>query len=205
MMDPNTDPTRPYQLFYRGPFSQWYKSTFYVDGIKYTHAEQWMMAEKARLFNDKETLAKILAADNPRKQKKLGREVRGFKDGKWKSSRLHIVVKGNLAKFSQDKKLKEMLLKTGDRIIVEASPVDTIWGIGLRESDPRAQDMKTWRGLNLLGEALMRVRKVLREEDIEDKLSKKTKEGSNVQPSERKSSTSKKGKTLPKSRRKVKN
>ena len=117
-----------------------------------------MMAEKARLFGDSETRAKILASDSPREHKALGRQVRGFDQALWERERLAIVIRGNLAKFGQDPDLRRALLATGDRLMVEASPIDRIWGVGLRADDPRVHDPKSWRGLNLLGEALVAVR-----------------------------------------------
>ena len=143
-------------------FSQWYEAPFTVDGATYPTAEHWMMVEKARLFGDGDALARILAAGNPGAAKQYGREVRGFEDGPWYAARWDIVVRGNLAKFGQNAQLGAFLATTGDRVLVEASPVDRIWGIGLAEDDARAQDPERWRGLNLLGFALMEVRGRLR-------------------------------------------
>ncbi|MFK7738842.1 MAG: NADAR family protein [Planctomycetota bacterium] len=140
------------------PFGQWTRSHFDVDGVTYTHAEQYMMAEKARLFGDDEMLQRILAAEDPSTQKKLGQRVRGFDEAVWLAQRMDIVVRGNRAKFSQSAKLLRILCETGRRTLVEASPMDFIWGIGLRADDPRAFDRAQWRGENLLGEALMVVR-----------------------------------------------
>lgn len=158
---------KPYLLFYKGYLSQWHPSVFVVDGVQYNCAEHWMMAEKARLFRDKDTLAKILAADNPRLQKSLGRRVRGFKEGTWKAHRFKIVVAGNVHKFEQNPKLLRRLLGTDSRMLVEASPRDFIWGVGLRENDRRAADKKTWRGQNLLGFALMEARKILSDRGVQ--------------------------------------
>lgn len=143
------------------PFSQWTRSHFEIDGVVYTHAEQFMMAEKARLFGDDAMRARILAANDPSTQKKLGQAVRGFVEEPWRERRLDIVVAGNLAKFSQSDKLRRALADTGDRELVEASPFDRIWGIGLRADDPRAHDKAQWQGENLLGSALAEVRKQL--------------------------------------------
>ena len=144
------------------PFSQWTYSEFEVDGVQYTHGEQFMMAEKARLFGDEEHRTSILAAAHPREQKRLGRQVRGFSSKRWIAARLEIVQRGNLAKFSQDEELLAALLATGERVLAEASPSDRIWGIGLKDSDPRALDPAQWPGQNLLGNVLMRVREILR-------------------------------------------
>ena len=146
----------------RSPFSNWYPSTFQVDNITYYRMEQFMMAEKARLFGDQETLAKIMATTNPREHKELGRQVKGFDKAKWDAVARDVVYKGCLAKFSQNPALKKALLATEGTSMVEASPVDRIWGIGLAEDDPRALDRSTWLGLNWLGEVLDRVREELK-------------------------------------------
>lgn len=142
--------------------SQWYPTVFVVDGVRYATAEHYMMAEKARLFGDEETREKIVAAAHPSLAKKLGREVRGFNNATWEQHRFDIVVRGNEAKFGQNEMLRVFLLNTGERVLVEASPVDRIWGIGLTGQDVRAQDPAQWRGLNLLGFALMAARSRLR-------------------------------------------
>lgn len=148
-------------LFWDGPFSQWEPCNFVVNGIEYNCAEQYMMAEKARFFEDEETLNEIMDTDDPREQKRLGRLVEGFDENRWNEVAIEIVVKGNLAKFSQNPELKKILLDTESRILVEASPYDKIWGIGLRETDPRALDREQWLGTNWLGEALSQVRDTL--------------------------------------------
>lgn len=153
-------------LFWQPPgvFGQWTESRFEVDGETYRCAEQYMMAEKARLFGDEEIRRKILASESPREHKALGREVRGFDAATWERERLAIVVRGNLAKFRQNPAMLAALLQTGARTMVEASPIDRIWGVGLRADDPRIHDPALWRGLNLLGEALMEVRAILQRE-----------------------------------------
>jgi hypothetical protein len=139
-------------------FSQWYDAPFHVDGRRYATAEHWMMAEKARLFGDEAALARVLAKDDPAAAKAAGRGVRGFDEATWRRHRFEIVVRGNRAKFAQHAALHAFLAGTGDQVLVEASPVDAVWGIGLAANDPRAQDPARWRGLNLLGFALMTVR-----------------------------------------------
>lgn len=143
-------------------FSQWYESPFVDEDQTYLTAEHYMMAKKAELFGDENAKAKVLASKTPGEAKKLGRTVVGFNDDVWLDHRFDIVVSANLAKFSQDHELKDFLLNTGDRILVEASPVDRIWGIGLAADDPRASDPNKWQGLNLLGFALMCVREKLK-------------------------------------------
>jgi ribA/ribD-fused uncharacterized protein len=141
--------------------SQWWPAAFEIGGIRYPSAEVYMMSEKARLFNDHEVLKKIIACSSPAAAKKLGREVRNFNEEDWNRNRFEVVVRGNQAKFEQNKELRQFLLSTRDRVLVEASPVDKIWGIGLAETDPHAGNPEKWKGLNLLGFALMKVRSML--------------------------------------------
>ncbi|MFJ6214657.1 NADAR family protein [Streptomyces sp. NPDC092296] len=141
-----------------GCLSQWWPSAFTVDGVEYATAEHWMMAGKARLFGDEEALGRILAARTPAEAKKLGRLVRGFREEEWEQRRFELVVAGSTAKFGQDPALTAYLLGTRQRVLVEASPQDRVWGIGLAADDERAADPARWRGLNLLGFALMAAR-----------------------------------------------
>ncbi|MEU6464754.1 NADAR family protein [Streptomyces sp. NPDC046976] len=138
--------------------SQWWPSPFVVDGRRYATAEHWMMAAKARLFGDAEAERHVLAAAHPAQAKKAGRLVRGFDEAIWERERFRIVVEGSVHKFAADPALRAFLLNTGDRVLVEASPVDRVWGIGLTADDEAAQDPERWRGLNLLGFALMEAR-----------------------------------------------
>jgi ribA/ribD-fused uncharacterized protein len=147
-----------FTFFWSGPFSQWQGCRFVIDGVAYNCAEQYMMAEKARLFGDDEALKQILAAKSPRTQKALGRKVRNFSPSRWDACCREVVYRANWAKFTQNEDLKQLLLATAGTTLVEASPKDTIWGIGLAEDDPRAQERATWRGKNWLGETLTRVR-----------------------------------------------
>jgi ribA/ribD-fused uncharacterized protein len=117
-----------------------------------------MMAEKARLFHDEATRALILQASHPDQAKKLGRRVQNFDEARWNAVRFEVVVRGNAAKFSQHPELRQYLLQTAPCVFVEASPVDAIWGIGLAQDHPNATNPAEWRGLNLLGFALMKVR-----------------------------------------------
>jgi ribA/ribD-fused uncharacterized protein len=141
--------------------SQWWMAKFEVAGTSYLHAEGYMMAEKARLFGDKETRAKILGAAHPAEAKNLGRHVSGFDEDRWRSQRYAIVVRGNLAKFGQHDDLRRYLRSTSPRVLVEASPMDLVWGIGLAERDDRGSRPSDWRGMNLLGFALGEVRERL--------------------------------------------
>gem|GEM_PF-168162 len=144
-------------------FSQWYAlAPFPHEGTRYFTAEQFMMAAKARLFEDHETLASILVEPDPGKVKALGREVRGYDDARWAAARFDAVTTGSVAKFSSTPELRAYLLATGDEVLVEAAPRDCIWGIGLGRQNALVSQPAKWRGLNLLGFALMRARERLR-------------------------------------------
>ncbi|MGV9891202.1 NADAR family protein [Streptomyces sp. NPDC003395] len=142
--------------------SQWWPSPFVVDDVRYATAEHWMMAGKARLFGDAEAERRVLAARSPAQAKKEGRLVRGFDEAVWARERFAIVVEGSVHKFTAHADLREFLLNTGDRVLVEASPVDRVWGIGLAADDEAATRPDSWRGPNLLGFALMEARRRLR-------------------------------------------
>lgn len=142
--------------------SQWWPAPFQVDGIRYSSAEQYMMAEKARLFSDAAALAAILQTHSPKHIKQLGREVRGFISAEWDACRVAAVEKGNFAKFTQNPALLEYLRGTKTKVLVEASPYDRIWGIGLGREHLDIKNPLKWKGLNLLGFALMRVRDVVK-------------------------------------------
>lgn len=156
-------------FFYRTEniYSQFHPCAFTVDGILYDCAEKFMMAEKARLFKDGDTLDAILTTPgtNPRGIKALGRCVQGFDEDKWETHREKIVYNGNYAKFSQNPSLKKQLISTGEAMLVEASPSDKIWGIGLSEKTAAATPPPLWPGLNLLGKAIMKVRDTLVSEE----------------------------------------
>ncbi|WP_239376239.1 NADAR family protein [Frankia sp. Cj5] len=145
-----------------GCLSQWWPSAFTVDGLRYPTAEHFMMERKARLFGDMAAARAVLAAADPAAAKKHGRQVRGFDEAVWSECSFDIVVQGNAAKFDQHPPLRNYLLGTGERVLVEASPLDRVWGIGLAADDARAQAPSAWPGRNLLGFALMRVRAMLR-------------------------------------------
>ncbi|MFC3502600.1 NADAR family protein [Micromonospora krabiensis] len=147
----------------RGCLSQWWPAPFRDGERVFATAEHWMMWHKAMLFGDDELATQILAAAHPHRAKALGRRVRDFDQERWEARRYEIVVAGSTAKFGQHPDLRAFLLATGDRVLVEASPLDRIWGIGLAADDPRAGDPRDWRGDNLLGFALMEARAALRE------------------------------------------
>jgi ribA/ribD-fused uncharacterized protein len=144
-----------------GCLSQWWPTAFTVDGITFRSAEHYMMWRKAVLFDDRDSAGRIVAASHPRDAKMLGRRVRNFDERAWDEQRFDIVVQASVAKFGQHEELREFLLGTGRRVLVEASPTDAIWGIGLPATDGRAGDPTRWRGLNLLGFALMQARAAL--------------------------------------------
>lgn len=141
--------------------SQWWPSPFEVDDTVYPTAEHWMMSQKARLFGDDETASRILTAESPKEVKQLGREARGFDAAVWDDKKFGIAQEGSFHKFGQNAELRDYLLSTKDLVLVEASPVDHVWGIGLAAGDPDAPNPLRWRGENLLGFALMRARERL--------------------------------------------
>ena len=147
-----------FTFFWSGVFSQWYFAEINIDGMSYDCCEQYMMYKKAMLFNDIDIANQIMATKSPKNQKALGRKVSGFNKAKWDAIAKQVVYDANYAKFTQHVQLLEELLNTGNTTIVEASPYDRIWGIGLSASDPRAQDRNQWRGTNWLGEVLTQVR-----------------------------------------------
>ncbi|GAA4330944.1 NADAR family protein [Flaviaesturariibacter amylovorans] len=142
--------------------SQWYPLPFEWEGNRYATAEHWMMAGKARLFGDTAMLEQILAAPSPKEAKALGRKVRGFEPDTWNAQCFELVVQGNVHKFGQHPAAMAYLLGTGNKVIVEASPSDAIWGIGHAQGSSEAADPAKWRGQNLLGFALMEARDRLR-------------------------------------------
>ncbi|MBK9983575.1 MAG: NADAR family protein [Saprospiraceae bacterium] len=144
-------------------FSQWFECPFIVDNITYKTSEHWMMAHKALLFGDKVNFEKIINCNKPGEAKELGRQVSGYDDRVWQENKFEIVKLGNIHKFNQHPPNAEYLLKTDDRILVEASPVDTIWGIGLSQDSKDIDNIYAWRGENLLGFVLMETRDFLKE------------------------------------------
>lgn len=150
-----------FTLFYGGVFSQWYHSPMTIDGVEYDCAEQYMMAQKARVFGDEQALEEIMASSNPAEQKAIGRRVKGFDRRQWDSISRDVVMRASLAKFTDNPKLRAQLLRTEGTLLVEASPTDVIWGIGLDERDPRCHDQREWRGTNWLGQVLTDLREHL--------------------------------------------
>lgn len=142
-------------------YSQWYLSNFKINDINFCCCEQFMMYKKALHFNDIDIMTKILETKIPKEHKKLGRSVANFDDEKWNIVADEYVFQGNYAKFSQNEELKEKLLSTNDKIIIEAAPYDSRWGSGLNIEDTIASKIEDLKGENRLGKAIMRVREEL--------------------------------------------
>lgn len=163
--------TGTHLFFLKGPFSQWHPSDFQMSLrpggplLKFNCAEQYMMAAKAHLFGDNETLEKIMAVQQqrspqeaPKQQKALGREVKGFDPAVWNEHARPIVFRGNWAKFAQNADMAERLDLTFDKHLVEGAHYDPVWGVGLAWDDPAITDPANWKGTNWLGLVLMAVR-----------------------------------------------
>jgi ribA/ribD-fused uncharacterized protein len=147
--------------FIRGVFSQWHPTVFVIDELRFVTAEQWMMFAKAKLFNDDERAAAILRAEDPAEQKRLGQQIKAFDQERWDRWKITIVYRGNRAKFQQNEGASRQLRSTAPAMLVEANPRDWIWGVGWSFDDPRASDPNEWRGQNLLGRVLTKVRQDL--------------------------------------------
>ena len=147
--------------FWGSELSNWYNCRFTYKGHVFHNSEQAFMWEKALYFNDDEIAELILNTPDPRANKELGRSVKNFNKNEWMKVSYSIMINVNFIKWSSNKKLKELLLSTGEKTLVEASPSDTIWGIGLHWKDDLVLDENNWKGANLLGYALMEVRKRL--------------------------------------------
>ena len=146
------------RLFYGGFMSNWYPAPFVVSGVEYSCSEQYFMARKAMAFSDDAALEAIMATTNPAKQKAIGRSVKGFDERLWRCLSYGAMKNACREKFTQNPYLRRLLSDTGREILVEASPTDVVWGIGLDERDLRAHCPWMWRGTNWLGLVLMEVR-----------------------------------------------
>ena len=151
------NPEEPY-----GFLSNWYHSDFKSDGIDFSSMEQFMMYQKAVLFQDDRIAQQILETEDVAKIKELGRCVSGYDDRLWNGIRQIVVYEGLLAKFSQNAELRQALIATGDAVLAECAVRDQIWGIGLSMTDERKFSPAQWKGKNLLGYALMMVRERMR-------------------------------------------
>ena len=154
---------QPMVLFWKddeenGCFSNWYRKPFVIDDFTYLHVEQYMMAQKAKLFHDSERYTAILRSTNPWECKDLGKQVKPFDSKAWDAVRYDVVKTANRAKYEQNPDLMARLLSTGNAILAEASPKDNIWGIGLDASAASEMNPSEWPGQNLLGKILMELR-----------------------------------------------
>lgn len=154
--------TDKFIFFWGGTYSQWCPSHFNIDGVEYNCAEQYMMAKKALMFHDIDSYRNIMISDKPDDQKALGKMVTAFHKPTWEKYCRKIVYDGNMAKFTQNPAMLRELIASGNREIVEASPQDRIWGIGLHETHPDILDKTKWQGTNWLGIAIMEVREILK-------------------------------------------
>jgi ribA/ribD-fused uncharacterized protein len=156
--------TDTHLFFWKEKFSNWFFSPivftdpFSGASINFTCTEQAFMYFKAITFDDYETANKIIAAQTPKEQKELGRQVKNFNQGVWDDEKFACMYWANAMKYTQHENLKAELIATTPLKLVEASPVDKIWGIGLAEDNPLALDEATWQGQNLLGECLTQLR-----------------------------------------------
>lgn len=153
--------TDKFVFFYGGYLSQWHPCEFFVDGMTFNCAEQYFMHEKAKLFGDGEIARMVMEAEHPKIQKALGKRVTNFNEEKWNTVKQDVALFGNWAKFLYNEELAVQLIGTRNKILVEASPYDKVWGVGLPEDDPAIDNPDNWLGQNLLGIALMRVRSLL--------------------------------------------
>jgi hypothetical protein len=160
--------TDTHVYFYGSCYSQWAMRSFELDRNLFNCCEQYMMYKKAKLFGDHESAMKIWSSCDPSIQKKLGRKVKNFDKDKWEAIAKEVVYDANYAKFTQNEDCLKELMASGDKIIVEASPYDCIWGIGMSCDDPGITDPKNWRGTNWLGEAIMKVRENIRKQEKEN-------------------------------------
>lgn len=170
-----------FTFFYGGYASQWAASKFIIDDVEYNCAEQYMMAQKAILFGDNDALDIIMGTDNPKIQKATGRLVKNFNQTVWEQNAKLFVYRANFAKFTQNQDFLEWLLSTDGTTLVEASPWDAIWGIGLDANDPLAKNRSTWQGTNWLGEIITQVRRDIM--TLRKSMAPKTRQGYSLKPS----------------------
>jgi len=149
---------KKYTFFWGGSYSNWYMSDFTIDGLTFCCNEQYMMYMKAMTFNDKDTANRILAVRDPKSHKALGRQVKGFDNTKWDEVKEDIVYTGLKAKYTQNKTLLNRIINDKSELYVEASPFDKVWGIGLSELDARKIPESEWKGQNLLGKLLTKLK-----------------------------------------------
>jgi len=156
--------TEKYFFFWKHRLSQWHIVNFTVNGVVFNCCEMYMMYHKALLMGDSEAAEEILREKNPSNHQKLGRQIKNFNQELWDMNKYCIVLGGNLARFMQSPPCRELLLATGDKILVEASPYDKVWGVALSADNPDILDETKWRGENLLGKVLTQVREVIKQD-----------------------------------------
>lgn len=150
-------PNEPY-----GFLSNWYMSSFDLEGVHYSSMEQYIMYHKCMLFGDQATAKKVLLTDDPSEQQKLGKLCSGYINGVWAGARQAIAMRGLLAKFSQNTDLREQLINTNDAYLVECAHSDKIWACSIRLNESERFDAAKWTGQNILGFALMNVREIIK-------------------------------------------
>lgn len=151
--------TDKHVLFWGSIFSNFAPAPFTVDGIQFYNSEQYFMYQKAKVFNDDETAKLIVkVGKNPKEAKRLGRMVKNYDDNVWNDIRFDAMYNAIKLKFDNNEPLKKELMSYNDKTFVEASPIDRIWGIGMSEDNPDADDESKWKGQNLLGKALTKLR-----------------------------------------------
>lgn len=148
-------------LFFRSWLSNWTTSPMLIDDVNYSCVEQYMMSMKARRFGDFEALHGIMNTSNPKEQKAIGRLVKNFNSELWDDISFEIVTRGTIEKYRQNPKLLIKLQQIGNVEFAEASPYDTIWGIGLSSDNPDAFDKSKWIGKNLLGLAINKAKELI--------------------------------------------
>jgi len=156
-----------YFFFWKHRLSQWHIVNFTAGSYTYNCCEQYMMHLKAVLMRDPETAAEIMNEKNPYNHQTLGRKIKNFNQEVWDMNKYSVVLTGNRARFTQSAECRELLLATGDKILVEASPYDKVWGIAMGVNDPDILDETKWRGQNLLGKVLTQVREELKAEILQ--------------------------------------
>jgi len=134
-----------------------------LDGIHFTSVEQFIMYQKCLIFGDANSANQILSTDDTAKQQKIGRNAKGYIGNVWAGMRQMVVFRGLMEKFRQNEDLKQKLIDTGDAWLVECAGSDKIWACGIRLNDDRRFDVANWDGQNILGFALMEVRRKLRD------------------------------------------
>lgn len=163
--------TNTHVFFWGSIFSNWHPCEFEFDDKefgthKFKNTEQAFMWLKAKYFQDEETAEEILVNPNPRTSKKLGRKVKGFDDEKWAMVSYVYMIAVNASKYIQNEDLKQTLFSTAGKQLVEASPFDKIWGIGISKDDDDCLDEHKWKGMNLLGKALDVVRDIIINKEV---------------------------------------